>query len=79
MKTVPLSLTHIEAELHAEIEASLNANESIADFIRTAVKTEVSRRRNQSEFIRRGLAAIARSEAAGDWIPAWIQPVDATP
>ena len=24
----------------------------------------------QSEFVRRGLSAIAKSEAAGDWIPA---------
>lgn len=26
--------------------------------------------RDQSEFVRRGLAAITRSEADGDWIPA---------
>lgn len=30
----------------------------------------VSRRRDQYEFVRRGLVAIARSEPAGDWIPA---------
>jgi len=24
----------------------------------------------RTEFVRRGLAAIARSEAAGDWVPA---------
>jgi hypothetical protein len=30
---------------------------------------DVSPDGEQSEFVRRGLSAIARSEAAGDWIP----------
>ncbi|MDD2880350.1 MAG: hypothetical protein PHQ58_07920 [Rhodoferax sp.] len=42
----------------------------MAALVENAVRIEVSRRREQSEFVRRGLAAIARSEAAGDWIPA---------
>ena len=53
-----------------EIEQSLETGETMAALVEHAVRTEVSRRRDQSEFVRRGLAAIARSEAAGDWIPA---------
>jgi len=34
------------------------------------VRFEVNRRRTQEDFVRRGLHAIARSEEAGDWIPA---------
>lgn len=42
----------------------------MAALVENAVRIEVSRRREQSEFVRRGLAAIARSEAAGDWVAA---------
>jgi Arc/MetJ-type ribon-helix-helix transcriptional regulator len=42
----------------------------MAALVENAVRTEVVRRRDQSEFVRRGLAAVARSEADGDWISA---------
>lgn len=48
----------------------VHPGEAIAALVEHAVRTEVARRRGQSEFVRRGLASIARSEADGDWIPA---------
>lgn len=70
MKTATIPPIRIEPSFREEIEQSLAAGESMAALVENAVRTEVSRRRDQSEFVRRGLAAIARSETAGDWIPA---------
>lgn len=42
----------------------------MAALVEGAVRPDVNRRRDQSKFARRGVAAIARSEAAGDSIPA---------
>jgi Arc/MetJ-type ribon-helix-helix transcriptional regulator len=70
MKAATIPPIRIESAFREEIEQSLGTGETMAALVENAVRTEVSRRRDQSEFVRRGLAAIARSEAAGDWIPA---------
>jgi Arc/MetJ-type ribon-helix-helix transcriptional regulator len=70
MKTATIPPIRIEPAFREEIEQALDAGETMAAMVETAVRTEVARRRDQSEFVRRGLASIARSEAAGDWIPA---------
>lgn len=70
MKTATIPPIRIEPALREEIEESLGTGETMAALVESAVRTEVARRRDQSEFVRRGLASIARSEADGDWIPA---------
>ena len=70
MKTATIPPIRIESAFRQEIEQSLCDGETMAALVENAVRTEVTRRRDQSEFVRRGLAAIARSEADGDWIPA---------
>ena len=70
MKTATIPPIRIEPSFRKEIEQSLGDGETMAALVENAVRIEVSRRREQLEFVRRGLAAIARSEAAGDWIPA---------
>lgn len=70
MKTATIPPIRIESAFREAIEQSLEAGETMAALVENAVRTEVSRRRDQSEFVRRGLAAITRSEVAGDWVPA---------
>ena len=70
MKSATIPPIRIETAFRQEIEQSLGDGETMASLVENAVRTEVARRRDQSEFVRRGLAAIARSEAAGDWVPA---------
>ncbi|MEY2684156.1 MAG: hypothetical protein RJA09_1300 [Pseudomonadota bacterium] len=72
MKTATIPPIRIEPVFRQEIEQSLVDGETMASLVENAVRTEVARRREQSEFVRRGLAAIARSEAAGDWVPAEV-------
>jgi hypothetical protein len=70
MKTATIPPVRIEPQFREEIERSLVEGETMAGLVETAVRAEVTRRREQSEFIRRGLAAIARTVSANDGIPA---------
>lgn len=70
MKSATIPPIRIETAFRQEIEQSLGDGETMASLVENAVRTEVARRRDQSEFVRRGMAAITRSEAAGDWVPA---------
>lgn len=70
MKAATIPPIRIESAFRQEIEQALGDGETMASLVESAVRTEVSRRRDQTEFVRRGLASIARSEAEGDWIPA---------
>jgi hypothetical protein len=52
------------------LEESLEEGENIAALMEKAVSGEVSRRKMQAEYARRGLLAIAKTQKAGDGIPA---------
>ena len=70
MKTATIPPVRIEPSLRAEMESSLHPDESLASLVETAVRSEVKRRQDQAEFLRRGIASIQRTAAAGDGIPA---------
>lgn len=54
------------------MEQSLEGGESLAALVETAVRSEVARRRVQSEFLRRGMAAIHRTVSSGDGVAAEV-------
>lgn len=70
MKTATIPPVRIEPSFRQDIENALTAGESLASLVETAVRNEVTRRRVQSEFVRRGMLAIERTVAAGDGVPA---------
>ncbi len=70
MKTATIPPVRVEPGFREAMERSLESGETLTALVEKAVRTEVARRQDQSEFVLRGLAAIARSEAAGDWVPA---------
>lgn len=72
MKTATIPPVRIDPSFRKDIEQSLERGESLASLVETAVRNEVTRRRVHSEFVRRGMAAINRTVAAGDGIPAEI-------
>jgi predicted transcriptional regulator len=72
MKTATIPPVRIDPSFRKDIEQSLEGGESLASLVETAVRNEVTRRRVQSEFIRRGMAAIDRTVAAGDGVPAEV-------
>lgn len=58
MKTATTPPIRIEPALRQEIEQALGDGETMASLVESAVRTEVSRRRDQTEFVRRGLAQL---------------------
>ncbi len=70
MKTATIPPVRVSAKFRAELDKSLEKGETLAALIEKAVSSELLRRKSQTEFVRRGLAAVARTQAAGDGIPA---------
>ncbi|MDO8277298.1 MAG: YlcI/YnfO family protein [Burkholderiaceae bacterium] len=70
MKTASIPPVRIDPSFRKDIEQSLVQGESLASLVETAVRNEVARRRVQSEFLRRGMAAIHRTFSSGDGVPA---------
>ena len=48
----------------------LEPGETLSQFVESAVRTTVAKRRNQAEFTRRGIAAIEATQRDGSGIPA---------
>ena len=55
-----------------EIEGVLGQGESLSEFVENAVRLTVQMRKNQSEFVRRGITAIEDTKRTGESIPAEI-------
>lgn len=70
MKTTTIAPVRIELQLRDAVEQSLNVGEATSGLIDKTARAGVTRRREHTAFIRRGLAAIARTSAANDGIPA---------
>ena len=70
MKTATIPPVRIEPQFRKELEDVLEQGETLAGFVESSVRAAVARRKDQSEFVRRGLLAIERTKAAGDGIPA---------
>ncbi|KAF1049106.1 YlcI/YnfO family protein [Xylophilus sp.] len=70
MKTATIPPVRTTPEFRQELEQSLEEGETLAALVESAVRREVHRRREQADFLRRGLAAIARTQSAGDGVPA---------
>ena len=70
MKSSTIPPVRIDPKFRYELEQALEVGETLAALVEKAVRSEVNRRRDHSEFVRRGLAAIKRTVEAGDGIPA---------
>ena len=70
MKTATLPPIRVAPDLRLELEGVLEQGESLSQFVESAVRTTVAKRKNQAEFIRRGIAAIEATQRDGSGIPA---------
>ncbi|GAB6042182.1 YlcI/YnfO family protein [Endothiovibrio diazotrophicus] len=61
MKTATIPSLRVEPELRKAAETILEEGETLSGFVEQALREQIQRRRNQREFIARGLAA--REEA----------------
>jgi len=70
MKTATLPPIRVAPDFRLELEGVLEQGESLSQFVENAVRATVARRKNQAEFIRRGINAIEATKKGGGGIPA---------
>ena len=68
MKTTTIPSVRVTPAVRADIEALLTDGETLSQFVESSVIEAVRRRRNQSEFVARGMAALAHSRETGDFV-----------
>ena len=70
MKTATIPSVRVEPELRAEVESLLGEGETVSEFVEASVRATVLRRRNQAEFIARGLRSLDGARRTGDYVDA---------
>lgn len=70
MKTSTIPAVRVEPELRAEVESLLGETETVSEFVETAVRATVLRRRSQAAFIARGLRSLEIARQTGDYVDA---------
>lgn len=68
MKTATIPSVRVEPELRAEVESLLGEGETVSEFVEASVRATVLRRRNQAEFIARGLRSLEVARRTEDYI-----------
>ena len=72
MKTATLPPIRVAPDFRLELEGVLEQGESLSQFMENAVRATVAKRKNQAEFIRRGIAAIEATKRDGNGVPAEV-------
>jgi predicted transcriptional regulator len=70
MKSATIPPIRVAPEFRSEVEGVLAPGESLSVFVENAIRETVARRKNQTEFIRRGIAAIEETQRTGTGIAA---------
>jgi Arc/MetJ-type ribon-helix-helix transcriptional regulator len=70
MKTATIPSVRVEPELRAEVESLLSDGETVSEFVEASVRATVLRRRQQAEFVARGLQSLADARRTGDYVDA---------
>ena len=70
MKTATLPPVRVAPDFRQELEGVLEEGETLSQFVESAVRSVVERRKHQAEFVRRGMTAIQDTQRAGTGVPA---------
>lgn len=70
MKTASLPPVRVAPEFRQELEGLLEVGETLSQFVESAVRSVVEKRKHQAEFVRRGIAAIQDTQRTGPGVPA---------
>ena len=68
MKTATFPSIRVRPELRSEVEAVLNDDETLSQFVESSVIESVRRRRNQAEFLVRGIASLESAKLADNYV-----------
>ncbi|APW44895.1 YlcI/YnfO family protein [Rhodoferax saidenbachensis] len=70
MKTATLPSVRVQPALREEVQALLGEHETLSEFVETAVRENVQRRRNQLEFAARGIASLESAKRTDSYVEA---------
>lgn len=70
MKTASLPPVRVAPEFRQELEGVLEDGETLSQFVESAVRSVVEKRKHQTEFVRRGIAAIQDTQRTSAGVPA---------
>lgn len=72
MKTATLPSIRVEPEFRSTVESLLRDAETVTEFVENAVREAVVRRRNQAEFLSRGIESLEAAKSDGNYVDADI-------
>lgn len=70
MKTTTIPPLRVSPELRREAEAVLRDGETLSGFMLESLQESIARRRDQQEFIERGLKSAAKARRTGRYVSA---------
>jgi len=70
MKTTTIPPLRVSPELRREAEAVLREGETLSGFMLASLQDSIARRRDQQEFIKRGLKSAANARRTGQYVTA---------
>lgn len=70
MKSAFIPSIRVELELREEVQSVLLKGETLSQFVEASVRAAVARRRNQAEFIARGLLSRDEAQRTGEYVEA---------
>ena len=72
MKTATLPSIRVEPEFRSTVESLLRDTETLTQFVENSVRETVARRRNQAEFLSRGIQSLEAARNNDDYVDADI-------
>ncbi|MCR8959795.1 prevent-host-death protein [Variovorax sp. S2] len=70
MKTATIPSVRVDSEFRKEVEQVLGKDESLSQFVEAAVRASVRQRKEQHEFMARGLQSLADARESGEYFDA---------
>lgn len=70
MKAATLPPVRVAPDFRQELEGVLEEGETLSQFVESAVRSVVGKRKHQAGFVCRGIAAIQETQRTGSGIPA---------
>ncbi len=70
MKSATIPALRVEPKLRQAVERSLNSGETLSSFTEQAIREQIKRRKNQDEFIARGLSSRNKARKSGEYYSA---------
>ena len=72
MKTATIPAIRVQPALREQVESSLHEGETLSEFVEQSVRSALQRRRDQSEFIARGMASLNAARHTNDYVDSAI-------